>query len=114
MLQSGQEITRLTGRPCGGFPGIGRTLPARHSPRTKLITRPLLDGSRIAAQPARSWVPCAGQSSCPSRYPDVRYDVWDPPWLWGGQVLGGRPERTLQSANTVHHAVLPAIRPTAA
>ena len=25
-----EEITRLTSRSCGGFPGIGRTLPSRH------------------------------------------------------------------------------------
>ena len=29
-LLDDEKITRLTGRSCGGFPGIGRTLPSRH------------------------------------------------------------------------------------
>src|SRR5260370_7526555 len=37
ILQNEKEIPRLTGRSCGEFPGIGRTLPSRHSLRIEFL-----------------------------------------------------------------------------
>lgn len=33
-----EKIPRLTGRSCGEFPGIGRTLPSRHWLRIALLS----------------------------------------------------------------------------
>ena len=45
-----EVIPRLTGRSCGAFPGIGRTLPFRHSPRIKVIRWLLLSGNPTLAR----------------------------------------------------------------
>src|SRR5881394_3487654 len=37
ILQNEKEIPRLTGRSCGEFPGIGRTLPSRHSLQIEVL-----------------------------------------------------------------------------
>src|SRR5689334_10801299 len=42
-----QDDSRLTGRACGAFPGTGRTLPFRHSPRFELIRWVPPSGDRI-------------------------------------------------------------------
>ncbi len=46
---------RLTGRSCGAFPGTGRTLPSRHSPRTRVSSNGSSSaGNLTLAPPARS------------------------------------------------------------
>jgi hypothetical protein len=78
-----EEIPRLTGRSCGGFPGIGRTLPSRHlRNRSLAVSANWADvcASRlIGRSPARA-VGSAGQRTRPSSGFCLRhYDPCEPP-----------------------------------
>jgi hypothetical protein len=57
-----EEITRLTSRSCGEFPGIGRTLPSRHLRSLMVIKIPRI-WLRTVALPARASAPFSNRSS---------------------------------------------------
>src|SRR5207247_8526588 len=106
-------IPRLTSRSCGEFPGIGRTLPSRHSLRIAFIRRLLPVGDPTLAPLARFSVLSADRNSYSSRCLAHGYDVSSPPSP-GEQLSAYPPPRTLSPANTARHGAPPAIRPAAA
>src|SRR5437867_3340386 len=109
----GERIPRLTSRSCGEFPGIGRTLPSRHSLRIEFIRRLLPVCDPTLAPLARFLVLSADRNSYSSRCLAHRYDVSSPPSP-GEQLSAYPPRRTLSPANTARHGAPPAIRPAVA
>jgi hypothetical protein len=113
ILQNVKEYPRLTGRSCGGFPGIGRTLPSRHSLRIDCIRQSLPVCDPMLAPLARFSALSSDRNSYPSHCLVHRHDVSSPPSpderLW---VCPSR--RTLPPANIARHGAPPAIRPAAA
>src|SRR5262249_30221692 len=62
-----EEITRLTSRSCGEFPGIGRTLPFRHFRRLIVATIPHVWLGTVAP-PARPSAPSSNRNSGSTRF----------------------------------------------
>src|ERR1051325_5565936 len=106
----GEIIPRLTGRSCGAFPCIGRTLPSRHSPRNEFIRGLPLAWNRIRVPLATPSVLSSNRSSCPSCC-SIGWAV--APWQSALVVTPWAclPPRIHSPANTSHHDVSPVTRP---
>ena len=115
-----ERVPRLTGRSCGEFPGLGRTLPSRHLPHLiacRLVGEP--GGSvcvtRISRSPAT-----AAESACSRNHPSSgsglrHYDPFGPLYtvrFWAPLAVERRTPEFARSGpdsglSTRHSAIVP-------
>src|SRR5215471_19969710 len=110
-LSFNEKIPRLTGRSCGEFPGIGRTLPSRHfllvARLPSLTFLPICDPTPVRL--ARFSAPSLSQNSYSSRGRAGCHDAFGRAFLV--ERLSPCPlPRTLSPPNTVRHSAPPTIR----
>src|SRR5260370_5850413 len=111
ILQNEKEIPRLTGRSCGEFPGIGRTLPSRHSLRIEFLKWFLPVCDPTLAPLARLSALSADRRPSSSRGRAARHDAWLLAASSGERLAAGLPGHTRLRAKNLPPALPPPNHP---